>query len=332
MISVIIPVYQAEKYLKRCVDSVLSQTFQNLEVILIDDGSKDNSGEICDQYAASDNRVKVLHKTNAGVAAARNSGLEMATGDYIAFVDSDDYIDSQMYQSMMSIAEEYQCDVVMCDCVKEFDNYQEIYTHNVREGYYSREQIEKEHFPHLLMMPNVEYPPTISNWLCLFKRKENANLRYEEGIRFSEDLLFGAQLLYQAKSFYYMKGSCFYHYWMNPQSATHTFKRDKWNDYKKLHKRIKEIFSKSEIYDFTNQTNLVLLFFVYNSVGEIINTNELDEKEKINLCNIILNSCEVKKMFSELEIIKLPISHKLKLLTYMYKYKIGLQLLVKRCR
>ena len=111
---------------------------------------------------------------------------------------------------MMEKAEQYDCDVVMCDCVKEFGDKSELYTHEIRSGYYSREQLEKEYFPHLLIMPNVEYPPTISNCLCLFKNK-NIKLRYEEGIRFSEDLLFGAELMYQALSFYYMKDCCFYH-------------------------------------------------------------------------------------------------------------------------
>lgn len=99
----------------------------------------------------------------------------------------------------------------MCDCVKEHKDEQQIYTHDIRAGYYNRTQIEKEYFPHLLMMENIEYPPTISNWLCLFKRVliEEEKIYYEEGIRYSEDLLFGAEMLYHANSFYYMKGKYF---------------------------------------------------------------------------------------------------------------------------
>lgn len=335
-ISVIVPVYKSEDVLKRCVDSILSQTYKNLEVILVDDGSPDASGRICDNYAEYDSRVRVIHKRNSGVAAARNSGLDIATGEYCTFVDSDDYIDSHMYQSMMKIMEQYKCDLVMCDCIKEYINKKERYTHNIRSGYYNREQIEKEYFPHLLMMPNVEYPPTISNWLCLYKRKEEireknfdkSNLRYEEGIRFSEDLLFGGELIYHTRSFYYMKGQCFYHYWMNPKSATHTFVSDKWKDYKKLHMIIKKRFLLCKEYDFSQQIDLVLLFFVFNAVGEIISTLQLKDVEKVCKCKEILQEKEVCQMFKRLCIGNLPISLKQKIIAIMYKYGIGLKILI----
>ena len=344
-VSIIVPVYRAEKVLRRCLDSILNQTYKNIELILIDDGSPDISGKICDDYADKDSRVVVIHKKNAGVAAARNSGLDIATGEYCTFVDSDDYIEPFMYEHMMKIAMQYDCEVVMCDCVKEYGNKTEVYTHNIRPGYYDRWQIETEYFPHLLMMPNVEYPPTISNWVCLYKRVEQAlcsddsveqvltklsKLRYEEGIRFSEDLLFGAELMYNANSFYYMKEKCYYHYWMNPQSATHTFAVDKWNDYIKLHKKICEIFLQCKKYDFSHQIDLVLLFFVYNSVSDIIYTSEFSRKEKVQKCKEILQSSNVRKMFSRLNIKELPVTRNLKILTLMYKYNIGIKILIKK--
>lgn len=110
-ISVIVPVYKVEAVLKKCLDSIITQTYENLEIILVDDGSPDSSGEICDEYSKRDSRVKAIHKKNAGVAAARNSGLKVATGEYCIFVDSDDYIEPIMYQSMIQIAEEYDCKV-----------------------------------------------------------------------------------------------------------------------------------------------------------------------------------------------------------------------------
>ena len=174
-ISVIVPVYKAEDVLMKCVESILTQTYTNLEVILVDDGSPDHSGAICDQYVKKDSRVKVIHKKNGGVSSARNYGLNIATGDYCTFVDSDDYIDPTMYENMMKKAKQFDCDVVMCDCVKEYGDRGEVYTHEIRSGYYNRKQLEEEYFSHLLIMPNVEYPPTISNCLCLFK---NGNLKF----------------------------------------------------------------------------------------------------------------------------------------------------------
>ena len=101
-ISVIVPVYKAEAYLHRCVDSILAQTFQDFEVLLIDDGSPDRSGEICDEYARKDKRVRVFHKENGGVSSARNMGLDNARGEYVCFVDSDDWLDEEMFAIICS--------------------------------------------------------------------------------------------------------------------------------------------------------------------------------------------------------------------------------------
>ena len=114
LISVIIPVYNIEQYLPRCLDSVIAQTYNNLEIILVDDGSTDSSGEICDKYSLLDNRIKVIHKSNGGVSSARNEGLEVAKGDYIGFVDGDDIIEKDMYQILLDNAIKYHCEMSCC--------------------------------------------------------------------------------------------------------------------------------------------------------------------------------------------------------------------------
>lgn len=113
-VSVIVPVYQVRVYLERCVNSILRQTFQNIEIILIDDGSTDGGGELCDEYAKQDTRVKVIHKTNGGLSSARNAGLEVAKGKYIAFVDSDDWVSPNFIRSMYEVCEGYECDICQC--------------------------------------------------------------------------------------------------------------------------------------------------------------------------------------------------------------------------
>lgn len=323
-ISVIVPVYNSEKYLKRCIDSILNQTYKAIELILVDDGSPDNCGKICDEYAKKDKRVRVIHKTNAGVSAARNSGIEIALGNYATFVDSDDYIEPEMYSNMMEKVHQYNCDVVMCDCIKDFTDHSEIYTHDIRAGFYDKEQLVNEYYPHLLMMENVEYPATISNWLILFNRNKLGNLRYVVGVRYSEDLLFGAQLVYNTDSFYYMKEQAYYHYYMNPTSATHKFTVDKWNDYKTLHFEINKYFSECESFDFSHQIDLCLLFFVYNSVSNIFSADNLEREKKFEIVKNILGDNEVRRMFSNIKVLKLPISKKLKIVTIIYKYRIGL--------
>ena len=114
-LSIIVPVYNVEHYLRKSVDSILKQTFADFELILVDDGSPDNSGKICDEYAKKDLRIKVIHKKNGGLSDARNNGIEVAKGEIIGFVDSDDEIDATMYQEMIKYLDEYQLDIVCAD-------------------------------------------------------------------------------------------------------------------------------------------------------------------------------------------------------------------------
>jgi glycosyltransferase involved in cell wall biosynthesis len=113
-VSIIVPVYNAEKYLQECVESVLGQTLSDIELILVDDGSTDSSPTLCDQYAAQDRRVKVIHKPNGRAASARNAGLRVASGEYVAFVDADDWISPDMYEKMLQT----NADVTLCDYVR----------------------------------------------------------------------------------------------------------------------------------------------------------------------------------------------------------------------
>lgn len=328
-ISIIVPVYKVEAYLDQCVSSLRNQSLHDIEIILVDDGSPDNCPAICDGYAEQDSRIKVIHKKNGGVCSARNAGLDAASGDYIAFVDSDDYIDNCMYEKMLEKAVQNNCDVVLCDCLKEFQDHSELYTHHIRDGFYNRQQLKQEYFPHLIMMENVEYPPTISNWLLLFRRELVSSIRYLSGVRYSEDLLFGAQLMYQASSFFYMKGEAYYHYRINPQSATHKFVPDKWEDYKRLYAGIKDAFEDSKIYDFRHQIDLCLLFFLYNSVGDILSTDVLTAAEKKMKILEILNSTFVREVFENLKISQLPVGHKQQLITLFYKYRLGISFLIR---
>ena len=112
-VSVIIPIYNTEKYLVRCMDSVLGQTLKDIEIILVDDQSPDNAPAQCDKYVKMDSRVRVIHKKNGGLGLARNSGLEIATGEYVAFLDSDDYVDKRMYELLYRVAVEHNCQMVM---------------------------------------------------------------------------------------------------------------------------------------------------------------------------------------------------------------------------
>lgn len=121
-ISIIVPIYNVEKYLRKCVDSILTQTFTDFELILVNDGSPDNCGIICDEYAKNDSRIKVINKKNNGLSSARNAGINEAKGKYIGFIDGDDFIHKRMYETLYKNAELYSSDVVVCDVLKVFED------------------------------------------------------------------------------------------------------------------------------------------------------------------------------------------------------------------
>ncbi len=121
LISIVIPVYKVEPYLSKCIDSILAQTYTNLEIILVDDGSPDNCPKICDEYAKLDNRIIVIHKENGGLSDARNAGIRIVTGEYIGFVDSDDYIDAKMYEILAQKITKYEADISICSYIKIFE-------------------------------------------------------------------------------------------------------------------------------------------------------------------------------------------------------------------
>ena len=121
-ISIIVPVYNVEKYLNKCVDSILNQTFKEFELILVDDGSPDNSGAICDQYAKKDSRVKVIHKENGGLSSARNAGIEVAQGKYLGFIDSDDYIAEDMYEILYQNIKKYNADISSVELISVYND------------------------------------------------------------------------------------------------------------------------------------------------------------------------------------------------------------------
>ena len=120
-LSIIVPVYNVEKYIRKCIDFILGKTFKDFELILVDDGSPDNCGEICESYARNDNRIRVIHRANGGLSAARNTGLSYATGKYIGFVDSDDYVSPVMYEKLINSIEKHNADICKCG-YNEFDD------------------------------------------------------------------------------------------------------------------------------------------------------------------------------------------------------------------
>lgn len=216
LISVIIPVYNVEKYLHRCLDSVIAQTYQNLEIICVDDGSIDESGRICDQYAVRDARIKVIHQENRGLSAARNKGLDAAEGEYIAFVDSDDYILEDMYKKMLDKRLDYSVDLCVCQWQYEFsDGRQVVKKKNIDPTIYGRKTSLE--FASFLYRGNYENGVVVAAWNKLYRRELLDKIRFEG--RIHEDEAFSGRIMAKNISVYVMEEQ-FYVYAQNGDSLT----------------------------------------------------------------------------------------------------------------
>ena len=158
LISIIIPVYKVEKYLEKCIESVLKQTYTNLQIILVDDGSPDNCGKICDEYAKKDPRIEVIHKVNGGLSDARNVGIAKAKGKYIGFVDSDDYIKEDMYEILINLIKEYDADVSICNLYDVIDGKE-----NATEEIISKEDVQKIKDKYMNIITNAVSNGTFSS-------------------------------------------------------------------------------------------------------------------------------------------------------------------------
>lgn len=189
-ISIVVPVYNVAKYLKRCIDSILAQTFSDFEVILVNDGSTDESSEICDLYASKDNRVRVIHKPNGGLSSARNIGIENATGTYIGFVDSDDYIAEDMYEVLYRNIQREQADMSLCSL---FDVYGDKVQKIERNPRYM--VLDAEEAIRIVLEAKITSVTAVNK---LYRRELFDNVKYPEG-RVAEDAFVIVQLLKQCR-------------------------------------------------------------------------------------------------------------------------------------
>lgn len=232
-ISVIIPIYKVEPYLRQCLDSVVNQTYKNLEIILIDDGSPDNCGEICDEYAERDERIIVIHKKNGGLSAARNDGLKLATGQWISFVDPDDWCELDMYEKSIAKAIETSADMVI------FSPYWNSRHKQKRIHAFSTDFVteDREIITQLqLSALHARYTPFSQDhrwrqglpWDKLYKSSiiRDNHLTFPENVRADEDVIFNI-LFFQYVARVTFFDSALYHWRMNPTSIGHKYTPDR---------------------------------------------------------------------------------------------------------
>ena len=216
-ISVIVPVYHCEEFLPACIDSILRQTYKNLEIILVDDGGKDDSGAICDTYAAADSRIRVIHQANQGVSAARNAGIEASTGEMITFVDSDDTIEPDMYEVLAKLAQEHQADIAHCGYRKvHFDGS----TKDVLGTGILLVQDSWEASECLLTGKHFTGSPCTK----LYRKDLFSDIRFDTELKINEDVLMNVEVFHKANKLVFLDVPK-YCYYEREQSATRVTNR-----------------------------------------------------------------------------------------------------------
>lgn len=229
--SIIVPVYKVpQDYLECCLESIINQTFDEIEVILVDDGSPDNCGEICDEYAKKDSRIKVIHQENQGVSEARNNGIKAAKADWIMFVDSDDWIELDACERLKKHLDSNLCDILMFNGIKEYTDRQEKMNYGFENGrMYITENVDIREFIYRRAMqaPNAEgvrYCPAYYSWDKVYNRAFLINnaLQYPKGLSKSEDKVFILRCFEKLNSLYYVD-EILYHYRIHPSSVCNRY-------------------------------------------------------------------------------------------------------------
>lgn len=263
LLSIIVPVYNVEKYLRRCLDSILAQTFTNIEVIAVNDGSPDNCGKILDEYAQKDKRIKVIHKENGGVSSARNTGLDMATGTYIGFVDPDDTILPDMYEYLYTQIIENRCDIVQCNfLIVDLEGNEKRFLDHIKD----REIVNKFEINKAFLNNEIRYN------LCnkLFRREVLRDVYFRKELRIAEDKLFVNECINNAEKVKICSKYCYY-YFLSETSVMHSgITEKKFDDIivlDILHERYKDCSELSEYFNVHASTVILDVFLSVLSSG-----------------------------------------------------------------
>ena len=282
-VSVIIPIYNNEKYIGRCFDSLAAQTLDGIQVLMINDGSVDGTEAICMEYAKRYPNFEYYYKENGGSASARNVGLEHATGEYIGFVDSDDYVEHTMFEKMYRAAKEPDADMVF-NAMKEKSSF----TSPV-PGYYDRTGIENYIFPNLL--PHPTKTGTFrsfdwGNWSKLIRRSviEENHIRFYDKSRRCEDLCFAFECTIHSNSYVIMPAEQLYHYCVSENSKSRHYTKNMWRSIGTMMHHMEELAAQYDSYDFTEKLRYCILYFcVLVCKNEVFGPKDGQQNEKIQM-------------------------------------------------
>lgn len=287
MISIIVPVYNAEQYLDQCIQSILAQSYTDFELLLINDGSTDTSGKICNTYAQRDQRIKVFHQENTGVSVARNFGLDQINGAFVAFIDADDFVEKDYILSLYSAAKNSNADIVCCGY-----EYISEYTHYTHHDFIELKNNRESFVENLLMNTGG----TICSKLFKTSIIKTNNLRFKTELKMREDLIFSLQFSFYSKRFYSVNN---YFYKYNGFNENSLSKEDNTENQIYIHKLILTILSKN------NFSPIVTSRIINERIKEILFggiRENIRLKNPINNLRLFFKNKEINQLISELKI------------------------------
>lgn len=292
--SIVVPIYNVEHFLKECIESLINQTYKNIEIILVDDGSPDKCPQLCDEYAKTDKRINVLHKKNGGLVSARKAGAQIATGDYVLCVDGDDYVAIDMVEKVNSIVDEYSPSVI---CFGFFENDQKCPKPiNADYGFYDKQKIIKSIYPYLIENEEAKYFPN-NLWGKAFRRDiyVKEQLLVDDRIKIGEDLACTKPIISKVDNLFIMP-DCLYYYRTNINSMTKNKKPFDWDVPELIYNQLTQNMNQEE-YDFSSQISRNVAHNVFNvAVSQFykkdVNSKEIkaEIKKRVNTNKIYFSS------------------------------------------
>ena len=292
LVSIIIPVYNSEAFLDKCIQSTINQTYDNIEVILVDDGSIDSSGEICDTYASIDDRVKVIHKKNGGLVSARKAGLIAATGGYVLYIDGDDWIELNLVENYVNEVLKHNVDVVIASHIVNLEGREDILVNSLPSGIYDKEDLKKLVYPKMLYTGKFsQFGIFTYSWGKLYKKEillEN-QLNVDENIVIGEDALCLYPTLLDAHKISILKQP-YYHYNQRADSQIKKLRKIEVSKMQTVYDDLKKVFFKKQVLEtmIPQLQHYILTLLITNTQGPAEDGNTMYPFDNIDVDNNIV--------------------------------------------
>lgn len=325
LVSVIIPIYSVEKYIRQCIESVIGQTYTDIEIILVDDGSPDACGEICDDYARKDERIIVIHKDNGGLISARKAGLAKATGTYVTFVDGDDFIQADMCQRMYEAAHIYNPDIIAAGFTFAYPDKSQVYEDQLLAGYYDkRELIQKVYKQMMCHDGSFQRGISPAVWCKWFRKSIISQVLplIDERITDGEDAACTYPCLLRADSLFVCRDVCQYQYRVNLISMSRKYNKNWHQNLLYLFHWMDKIYTAEDRNVLGDSFNIEKFYTLYRYIDRELVCEEKSFINRIRTLRMIADFPEVQNVLKEtpLEALNMTVMSKLKLWLFM-KYR-----------